>query len=243
MGKFKEGDYIVNTRCKDKTIFKIVLVLSDNYLVDNIETGGRLDLSFKYEHNYTLWSVDMAKPGDILCQDFGDEQHVFIVKSIENGVIKTPLLVDMPNSVFTGQSIFLSGEGDKEAIRPAFNFERIGYIKAMKACGYRLNKNIDLECDEYNKDLAKKLIKSLSNTKKGISLDTLSKIQKTDKLIGHLEDIIQTGDSDELYGNSDKMYIDLSDTLNNIYDIYTSLSGALKKITGLVDNIEKIKKH
>ena len=59
--KFKVGDFIVNDYC----FGKVIEITNDAYLLD---TGQ--GIPFSYEHNAHLWTIDNAKPGDVLVSKY-----------------------------------------------------------------------------------------------------------------------------------------------------------------------------
>lgn len=61
--KFHEGDYIKHN--KANIICKVISIDSGSYYVENIETGGRIEL-FNAEQNFHLWTIEDAKDGDVL---------------------------------------------------------------------------------------------------------------------------------------------------------------------------------
>lgn len=61
--KFKVGDYIKHN--KFNIIFKVISVNSCYYYVENVATGGGIEL-FNAEQNFHLWTIQDAKDGDVL---------------------------------------------------------------------------------------------------------------------------------------------------------------------------------
>lgn len=66
--RFKVGDYIKHN--KANIIYKIISVNSGSYYVENIETGGRIEL-FNAELKFHLWTIKDAKDGDVIFYDDG----------------------------------------------------------------------------------------------------------------------------------------------------------------------------
>lgn len=66
--KFHKGDFIKHN--KANIICKVISVNSGSYFVENIETGGRIEL-FNAEQNFHLWTIQDAKDGDVLVCESG----------------------------------------------------------------------------------------------------------------------------------------------------------------------------
>lgn len=73
--KFHKGDFIKHN--KANIICKIVSVNSGSYYVENIETGGRIEL-FNAEQNFHLYTIQDAKDGDVL----SNGTTIFIFKDL-----------------------------------------------------------------------------------------------------------------------------------------------------------------
>jgi hypothetical protein len=67
--KFKVGDFIINDYC----FGKVIALTDDAYLLD---TGQ--GIPFSCEHNARLWTIDDAKPGDVL--SYKDGEWIFLYK-------------------------------------------------------------------------------------------------------------------------------------------------------------------
>jgi hypothetical protein len=77
--KFKIGDFIVNDYCMGR----IVEITNDAYLLDT-EQG----IPLSCEHNAHLWTIQDAKPGDVIYLPNGNnEYYLFLFKGIENAAV------------------------------------------------------------------------------------------------------------------------------------------------------------
>ena len=144
--KFHEGDFIKHN--KANIICKVISVNSGSYYVENIETNGRIEL-FNAEQNFHLWTIQDAKEGDVLADDYS----IIIFRKIGNeswsDVVDYYVGWNYKNKsgikIQSGKSHY--GKIDDVDFKPATKEQRDFLFTKMKEDGY--------EWDVYNKVLRK----------------------------------------------------------------------------------------
>jgi hypothetical protein len=133
--KFKVGDIIKHNKANIiyKVICKTISVDSRSYYVENIMTGGRIELS-NAEQNYHLWTIQDAKDGDVLVNKYG---AIFINagSSNERGTVDCYCYLSVQNEFFiedhkTGSWLY------KETLKPATKEQCDLLFSKMKESGY-----------------------------------------------------------------------------------------------------------
>ena len=78
--KFKVGDFVVNDYCMGR----VMELTDDAYLLDT-EQG----IPFSCENNAHLWTVEDAKPGDVLSGKINGDNYILIFKQVTDGWVET----------------------------------------------------------------------------------------------------------------------------------------------------------
>ena len=126
--KFHEGDFIKHN--KANVTYKVVSLNSGSYCVENIKTGGRIEL-FNAKQNFHLWTIADACPGDILA---ASDNSVFAFNGIKDNhaLYYAAVALDGFVRISDGKHIW----EDVKSCYPATNKQRQLLFKLMNRIGY-----------------------------------------------------------------------------------------------------------
>ena len=168
--KFKAGDWIVQEKIG---VYKIIEVCESWYeVVDNKDK--HYSISFELEYMCHLWTINDAKPGDVLC--YKDEISIYREDIKDYNKPEMPFGGFVYHCCYDGKrfitdSLYSLTEQDKTDIHPATNEQRNTLFAKMKEAGW--------EWDDKKKELKnveQKLASSAKTCKNDTLLDLLNKM-------------------------------------------------------------------
>ena len=167
--KFKVGDFIKHN--KANIICKVISVNSGSYYVENIETGGRIEL-FNAEQNFHLWTIKDAKDGDVLVYNNTSTEIILLFKKWMNGVGEGAYSYA---HTFDNKILFDDWSDCGKNAHPATKEQRDLLFQKMKEAGY--------EWDSDKKEL-KKIVEKPIKWVRDIKEEIIQYLDAQDMLSG-----------------------------------------------------------
>ena len=159
--KFKVGDWCIDN--EDGVMFKIVKVLDNTYIYETTEGKEYSCTHYSLENDAKLWTIQDAKPGDMLYCDDSNNKTIYLFKeqrgssNIANAYFQ---ILNMNNEL---RLMFNKAADFNSNTKPATKEQRDTLMKAMTDAGYTFDfekkelKKIEensFECDRVEKAMS-----------------------------------------------------------------------------------------